>query len=179
MWLIDSDLKMDEHWLTWMRTDWFQGKIARIFSSSLTAKTPMVSGEDFPSNWVNGWKWQKALVCGRRVEDWLATERVGLGQPDCRKDDLNSSGECKLHRTLLPAIYGSEMDIIWYIIWTRIFEPHRCLLHGKVLWTEEILHPLGNGLSHYNPIICSVLPLPVVTNWRRISPSTVCWVIFP
>ena len=38
-----------------------------------------------------------------------------------------------------------------------------------ILWMEEILHQLVDGLSHDYPIIYSVLYLPIVTNWCRIS----------
>ena len=38
-----------------------------------------------------------------------------------------------------------------------------------LLWMEEILHQLVDGLSHCNPIIYNVFWFLIVTNWCRIS----------
>ena len=38
-----------------------------------------------------------------------------------------------------------------------------------ILWMEECLHQLVDGLSRYNPIIYSASLLPIVSKWCRIS----------
>ena len=58
---------------------------------------------------------------------------------------------------------GDHVRIWWDVM-------HVGLRHHKVLWMEEILHQLTDGLSHWkNPNIHSLSKLSIVTNWFRIS----------